>query len=141
MTTVPRQTTAHPHTGILRTIYADLSKLAEYAADDMVLHRADRSVEDPGLCRGVQAVLAHEQALLRLTGNTLVMDVEHIAANEYFGAVLGILRATHPQDIAMPFCGLWRFEGGCIVEHWENAYRVAELLHLFTPTASRTTTG
>jgi len=135
--TVPTPTqTAHPHTEMLRTIYADLPKLADYATDEIVLHRANRSAEDPRVCRGIQAVLAHEQALIRLTGNTLVMDVTHSAANEYFGAVLGILRATYPQEIAMPFCGLWRFEGGRIVEHWENAYHAAELQHLFTTPAA-----
>ncbi|WP_199550044.1 nuclear transport factor 2 family protein [Streptomyces sp. N35] len=130
--TIPSQTT-HPHTKILRAIYADLPTLVEHAAGDIVLHRADRSAEDPHVCRGIQAVLAHEQALLRLTHNTLVMDVQHITANDYFGAVLGILRATHPQEIAMPFCGLWRFEDGLIVEHWENAYNATELQHLFSP--------
>ncbi|MBC9719460.1 nuclear transport factor 2 family protein [Streptomyces sp. TRM66268-LWL] len=138
MTTTTHTQTAHPHVEVLRAIYADLQRLPDYAVDDIVLHRADRSAEDPRVCRGVQAVLAHEQALVRLTGNTLVMDVQHITANDYFGAVLGILRAKHPQEIAMPFCGLWRFEGGRITEHWENAYNVAELQHLFTPPAPRT---
>jgi hypothetical protein len=32
-------------------------------ADDVVLHRADRNPQDRRVCRGVRAVLAHEQAL------------------------------------------------------------------------------
>ncbi|MEU7688339.1 hypothetical protein, partial [Streptomyces spectabilis] len=51
----------HPHVEILQAIYTDLPKIAEHAADDIVLHRADRSVEDLRVCRGLQAVLAHEQ--------------------------------------------------------------------------------
>lgn len=129
--------TSHPHTEILRAIYADLPALADYADDDVVLHRADRTAEDPGLCRGVQAVVAHERALLRATEDTLVMDVEHITANDHFGAVLGVLRTSRPREIAMPFCGLWRFADGRIVEHWENAYDVAELRALFTTNGKR----
>lgn len=140
MTTTPSSTTTHPHVEILRTIYADLTKVADYAADDIVLHRADRTAEDAQVCRGVQAVVAHEQALIGMTEGTLVMDVEHVAATEYFGAVLGTLRADLPQHIAMPFCGLWRFEGGRIVEHWENAYAAAELHQLFTTPAPRSAT-
>ncbi|EGH15683.1 hypothetical protein PSYMP_29424, partial [Pseudomonas amygdali pv. morsprunorum str. M302280] len=29
--------------------------------------------------------------------------------------------------IIMPFCGLWRFRDGKIVEHWENVYDVRAL--------------
>ncbi|WP_317446335.1 nuclear transport factor 2 family protein [Streptomyces collinus] len=141
MTATPAGTTTHPHVEILRTIYADLTTVADYAADDIVLHRADRTAEDPRVCRGIQAVVAHEQALIRLAKGTLAMDVEHIAATEYFGAVLGVLRARLPQQIAMPFCGLWRFEDGRIVEHWENAYAAAELQQLFTTPAPRSATS
>jgi hypothetical protein len=51
------------------------------------------------------------------------MDVEHIAANDFFGAVFGVLRASRGEaTLAEPFCGLWRFRDGLITEHWENAY-------------------
>ncbi|MBB5867268.1 hypothetical protein F4553_000647 [Allocatelliglobosispora scoriae] len=122
-------TTPHPHAEILLVLYTDFSLLDRYAADDVVLHRADRVVGDPPVV-GKEAVLRHEAALLELTGGTLRMDVQHIAANDHFGAVLGVLRSTRPQPVAMPFCGLWRFEDGLIVEHWENAYHPAELLRL-----------
>ncbi|MBZ4321414.1 nuclear transport factor 2 family protein [Streptomyces huiliensis] len=127
----PAHAPEHPHVAILRAIYADLSRFPEYAADDIVLHRADRRAEDPPVCRGIDAVLAHEQALVRLTAHTLTMDVSHIAATDHFGAVLGVLRATHPRPFAMPFCGLWRFADGRVVEHWENAYDPAALQDLF----------
>jgi hypothetical protein len=112
----------HPNAEILRTVYADLQNIADFAAEDIVLHRADRVAVGPAVCRGVEAVRTHEQTLVELTGHTLVMDVEHIMANDHFGAVLGVLRAQHPEHIAMPFCGLWRFADGLIIEHWENAY-------------------
>lgn len=60
-------------------------------------------------------------------------------ANDYLGAVSGYLRASlDGQSIAMPFCGLWRFRDGRIIEHWENAYsptKFAEFLsqHLLLP--------
>jgi predicted SnoaL-like aldol condensation-catalyzing enzyme len=56
------------------------------------------------------------------------MDVEHIAANDQFGAVFGVLRAQRGgATLAMPFCGLWRFRDGLITEHWENAYDVVAI--------------
>jgi len=62
------------------------------------------------------------------------MDVQHITANDYFGAVLGVLRAHLDGDnLAMPFCGLWRFRDGLIVEHWENGYDVSAMTR-FSPT-------
>lgn len=119
----------HPNVRTLRAIYADLKRLGEFAADDMVLHKADRE-----FCRelaarravGKEAAVAHERELIRMTGGTLVMDVEHITVNDHFGAVFGVLRAQRGgATLAMPFCGLWRFRDGLITEHWENAYDVA----------------
>lgn len=57
------------------------------------------------------------------------MDVENITANEHFGAVMGTLRARKEGkgEVAVPFCGLWRFEGGKAVEHWENAVDAGRL--------------
>ncbi|MGK9233658.1 ester cyclase [Inquilinus limosus] len=120
---------AHPNAEALRAIYADLSRIAEFADDDIVLHTADRGVSGrPPQVVGKEAVLAHELGLIHLTGNTIVMDVQDITANDHFGAVLGILRARlNGSDIGMPFCGLWRFRNGRIVEHWENAYDAAAL--------------
>ena len=119
----------HPNIETLRAIYADLTGIAEYADDDIVLHTADRDI--PGRAKrvvGKQAVLAKEMDLIRLTNNTLVMDVQDIIADGHFGAVMGILRVhLHDREIAMPFCGLWRFRDGRIVEHWENAYDAAAL--------------
>jgi hypothetical protein len=113
------------HINILRAIYTDLSCIAKYAAEDIVLHTADRGAfGGPAQVVGKQAVLAKELDLIRLTGNTLVMDVQNFTANDHFGAVLGILRARHKNGsaIGMPFCGLWRFHDGKVIEHWENAY-------------------
>jgi len=124
----------HPNVEILRTIYADLTRIAEYVDDDVVLHTADRDI--PGRATrvvGKEAVLAKELNLIRLTDNTLTMDVRDIIANDYFGAVLGILRARlNGRENATPFCGLWRFRNGRIIEHWENAYDAAALDHFFT---------
>lgn len=125
--------TEHANAEILKILYTDFSLLARYGSADMVLHQADRAIGVAPV-RGIDAVLRHEQALVELTGGTLDMDVEHIAANDYFGAVMGILRSAHPAPVAMPFCGLWRFVDGVIVEHWENAHRPAELVDMLTAT-------
>lgn len=122
-------TTVHPNVESLRQIYADLSCIAEYADDNIVLHTAERVLAGrPAQVVGKEAVLAKELELIRLTGNTLVMDVQDIIANDHFGAVLGILRAhLNGNDLRVPFCGLWRFHNGKVVEHWENAYDVVAI--------------
>lgn len=124
----------HPNAATLRAVYADLSRIAEHADVDIVLHTADRALQTQAVpVHGREAVQAHELELIRLTGGTLVMDVEHIVANDHFGAVLGVLRSTGTtEDVAMPFCGLWRFRDGRIVEHWENAYDPASLGQLLS---------
>ncbi|NUU34584.1 nuclear transport factor 2 family protein [Pseudomonas sp. C2B4] len=123
----------HPNVKILRAIYKDLSCIDIYVDDDVVLHTADREI--PGHVAkiiGKNAVLAKELELIELTQNTLVMDVQSIIANDHFGAVLGVLRmfikGSHHE---MPFCGLWRFRNGRIVEHWENAYDPTVLGNFF----------
>src|SRR5689334_2633316 len=105
-------TTTHPNVQKLRVIYADLTRLGEFAADDMVLHTAEReAVRDVAAKRivGKEACVAKERDLIRLTGGTLLMDVEHMVANDHFGAVFGVLRAHRGgATLAVPFCGLWR---------------------------------
>lgn len=134
--TTQTSATAHPHTEVLRTVYADLTRLKDYVDDGVLLHRANRTVEDPHPCVGKDAVMAHEHALLDAAGGTLVMDVQHIVANDHFGAVLGVLRIRYPREASTPFCGLWRFKDGRIVEHWENAYDAPALVAALTPPSS-----
>ncbi len=122
--------TTHPNVETLRAIYADLTRIEDYASDDVVLHPAERATGE-GDYIGKHAVVAKEHDLIRLTGGTLIMDVEHIVANDHFGAVLGVLRVhRNGRAFGMPFCGLWRFRDGLIVEHWENAYD-APAIHRF----------
>lgn len=120
--------TEHPNATVLRDIYADLTRISDYVADDVVLHAAERGI--PGAAPvyvGAQAVLNKEVDLVSRTAGTLVMDVDFVAANDHFGAASGYLRASlNGEAIAMPFCGLWRFRDGRIVEHWENAYSAIE---------------
>jgi hypothetical protein len=121
--------TQSPNVETLRTIYADLSKIGDYISETAVLHTANRERPDyPSKIIGKQAIQDHELQLIHLTHGTLLMDVETVVANDYFGSVLGIFRANLPTgNIAAPFCGLWRFQNGLIVEHWENDYDTASL--------------
>ncbi|KAK0658098.1 hypothetical protein B0T16DRAFT_402990 [Cercophora newfieldiana] len=123
--TIPKLRPFPDTTSLLRYLYEDLSRISEVASQDILLHTADRDLTSPSKppLRGVNAAQAHEDGLIAATGKTLVMDVQSIAANENFGTVMGVLRATKPgcEDLAIPFCGVWRFEGGWAVEHWENA--------------------
>ncbi|KAK0702253.1 hypothetical protein B0H67DRAFT_595390 [Lasiosphaeris hirsuta] len=117
-------------TSLLRYLYADLTRISEVASEDIQLHSADRNLSSPPKppIKGVRAVQAHENALVEATGGSLVMDVESISANEHFGTVLGTLRARRHgvADLAVPFCGVWRFDCGKAIEHWENAKNPAD---------------
>jgi hypothetical protein len=115
------QPTGHPNVSTLQAIYRNLASIGEFVTDDVVLHDA---VRDPSgnevLVKGKEKVVEHEVALIGATAGTLVMSVEHTHANDFFGAVFGKLLIG--DDMAMPFCGLWRFTDGMVAEHWENAY-------------------
>ncbi|WP_437930062.1 nuclear transport factor 2 family protein [Sorangium sp. So ce291] len=117
---------SHANSEKLRAIYGDLTRIGEFAAEDMVLYTASRDLRGDraaGRVVGKEAAVAHERELIRLTDGTLVMAVDHIVANDHFGAVLGVLRARlRGATLAMPFCGLWRFREGLITHHWENAH-------------------
>lgn len=123
---LPNMTRQFPdNVALLRYLYKDLSRISEVCSDDIVLHPADRDLFSPskGPVTSPEAVLSHEKALIAATGGTLVMDVQDITANAHFGTVLGVLRAKKEgrDDLAIPFCGVWRFRDGQAVEHWENA--------------------
>ncbi|KAI0469051.1 hypothetical protein F4859DRAFT_488370, partial [Xylaria cf. heliscus] len=95
---------------LLLYLYADLTRLSRVASPEIILHR----FTDPSRpLEGIAAAQAHEEALVAATGGTLVMEVESVVANAHFGAVLGVLRAKGGdkgrEDLAVPFCGLWRF--------------------------------
>jgi hypothetical protein len=130
-TMTSKQASSFPDTtSLLRYLYGDLSRISQVASADILLHTADRDLSSPAKAplRGVGAAQAHENALIAATGGTLVMDVQSITANEHFGSVMGVLRASKAgrKDLAIPFCGVWRFEGGLAVEHWENAINPGE---------------
>lgn len=58
----------HPNVAVLRAIYTDLTRIAEYVDDDVVLHAAEQDI--PGavpIYRGPQAVLDKEIDLIRTT--------------------------------------------------------------------------
>jgi hypothetical protein len=69
---------AHPHTEMLRTICADLTRMQDYVSDTVLVHGGNRTVEDPHPLVGKEAVLAQERALLGAAA---------IVANDRFGAV------------------------------------------------------
>lgn len=127
----------HPNVAVLRTIYQDLRRIADFSHESVVLHPAERSIRPDALAVvGKQAVLAKELELIRMTEGSLIMDVTQIVANEFFGAVLGILRAAKAgRELAIPFCGLWRFRDGLVVEHWENAYDASAMGSFLTAAA------
>jgi ketosteroid isomerase-like protein len=120
----------HPHAEILRAIYADLRLLTKFANEDIVLHAAGPRDLMPAGSRGImtgdyigkRAVLARATELFRRSGGSPVMTLDDVIANDHFGAVLGRLAANrHGHRFEGEFCGLWRFQDGRIVEHWENA--------------------
>ena len=116
---------------LLQHLYADVTRISQVSTNDIILHTADRDLSSPPRppLRGKTAAQTHEDALVALTQGTLVMDVQTIVANEHFGTAMGILRARKEGrgDLAIPFCGVWRFEKGLAAEHWENAVNARAL--------------
>ena len=127
--TEPTMEGEHPNVSLLRRLYADLTTIGHYVAEDVVLHKATRTVvPDTEVVRGAHHVIAWERDFVAAFGTSLEMDVEAITANEYFGTVTGYIRGTQGgTTLDMPFCGLWRFRDGTIVEHWENPYDASSL--------------
>jgi ketosteroid isomerase-like protein len=106
---------------MLRAIYADFSLLEKFASEDIVLHAGGSRDIMTGDYVGRQAVLAKELELYRRSGGSLVMTADHVVANDHFGVVLGRLAANRDgHRFEGEICGLWRFQDGLIVEHWEN---------------------
>ncbi|KAI0972814.1 hypothetical protein F4678DRAFT_52569 [Xylaria arbuscula] len=104
---------------LLEYLYADLTRLSEVVSQDIILHPFDtRHVT----LHGIAAVQAHEEALVAATNGTLRMDTETIVISGNFAVVPGTMRANKPglEDLEVGFCGLWRFEDGVPVEHWEE---------------------
>ncbi|KAI1288789.1 hypothetical protein F5Y03DRAFT_389034 [Xylaria venustula] len=104
---------------LLQYLYADLTRLSEVVSRGIILHPFDtRHVT----LHGITAVQAHEEALVAATDGTLRMDVESIVVSGDFAVVPGTMRASKPglEDLEVGFCGLWRFEDGVPVEHWEE---------------------
>ncbi|MBC3957316.1 nuclear transport factor 2 family protein [Pseudomonas triticifolii] len=130
----------HPNVETLRAVYKDLARIAEFADNDIVLHKADRGARGGlSMIIGRRSVHNHELDLIEHTRQTLSMEVHEIVADDYFGAVIGCMRATcDRQKIAMPFCGLWRFRDGKIVEHWENFYDIRAFASFMTGDESLT---
>jgi ketosteroid isomerase-like protein len=106
---------------MLRAIYANFSLLEKFASEDIVLHASGSRDIMTGDYVGKQAVLAKEMELYRRSGGSLAMTTDHIVANDHFGAVLGRFSANRNGNrFEGEICGLWRFQDGVIVEHWEN---------------------
>ncbi|KAI1426570.1 hypothetical protein F5Y12DRAFT_270575 [Xylaria sp. FL1777] len=107
----------HPQE-LLRYLYADLTRISQVVSPNIILHPYDASLAN---LHGITAVQAHEEALVAATGSTLSMSVESILVSSVFGVVSGTMRARRPgsEDLEAGFRGLWRFEDGIPVEHWE----------------------
>lgn len=111
----------HPNAETLRAIYADFGLLEKFASDDIVLHAAGSRDIMTGDYVGKQAVLAKEIELFVRSGGTLGIVVDHIVANDHFGVMIGRFTANrNGKPFDGEVCGLWRFQDGLVVEHWEN---------------------
>ncbi|KAH8879252.1 hypothetical protein GQ53DRAFT_756148 [Thozetella sp. PMI_491] len=135
--TAPTSAKTFPDTvSLLRYMYEDVRRISHIATRGILLHTFDRALSSPPKppLRGIVAAQAHEDALVAASGSSLFMDVEKISANDHFGAVFGMLRAkatAGTEELAVPFCGFWRFEEGRAAEHWENVTDIDALVGHF----------
>ncbi|KAI1746474.1 hypothetical protein F4782DRAFT_74718 [Xylaria castorea] len=104
---------------LLCWFYQDIARLSRVASPYMCLRIADKHST---VLRGIGKAQGRMEALKEATGGTLFMDVERLSANRRFGVVFGVMRAQSPgqQDLAVRFCGVWRFVDGIVVEHSES---------------------
>ncbi|MDF2642241.1 MAG: hypothetical protein K0R45_1513 [Pseudomonas sp.] len=131
-------TKVHRNVETLRILYEDLTRIDEFADPAIVLHKADRGAGGLSMAIGKRAVRNHELELVERAHQTLQMEVQEIVANDHFGTVLGTLYAScEGRTIGMPFCGLWRFQDGKVVEHWEHTYDARVLSGFLMGEASR----
>lgn len=133
----------HRNVATLRILYQDLTQIDEFADPAIVLHKADRGAGGGlSMAIGKRAARNYALELVERTSQTLHMDVHDIVANDHFGAVLGTLHAAcEDRVIGMPFCGLWRFSEGKVVEHWENLYDARGLAGFLMGDDARTCRG
>nr|WP_240929694.1 nuclear transport factor 2 family protein [Streptomyces coryli] len=135
--TSPAASSEHPNCATIRAVYRDLTRIAEYAADDVVYHVAARDTPEgaPDL-HGKHAVTAVERWLADKTGGTLRAEVESVVANDHWGTIIGTFHFTiRGEEHAERFCGLWKFRDGLITHHWQNAYDPVALGRLLDPPA------
>ncbi|KAI0470330.1 hypothetical protein F4859DRAFT_522810 [Xylaria cf. heliscus] len=103
---------------LLQYFYQDITRLSEVSSPYLYTRIIDR---ERTVLVGLDKAQARMEALKEATGGTLLMDVERIIANRNLGMVFGFVRAQSPglQDLALRFCGIWRFVDGIAVEHSE----------------------
>jgi hypothetical protein len=119
--------TTHPHVAIIRRLYTDLRTIGDVAHKGIALHPGSSGLLDVGTLYGVEAVTDHMKALYRLSHGTLRIDLDAVIANDCFTTAVGTLEITAPDPKTVPFCGVWRFEDGLIVEHWEHDWNPHDL--------------
>ncbi|KAI1277413.1 hypothetical protein F5Y07DRAFT_85528 [Xylaria sp. FL0933] len=104
---------------LLHYLYADYRRLSEVVSPDIVLHPFDTRRTS---LHGVAEAQAHKDALVAATDGTLRTDVESVAVSGNYAVVAGTMRAQKAglENLEIGFCGLWRFEDGVPVEHWEE---------------------
>lgn len=128
----------HPNALLLRRAYGNLDLLANACADDVVVHSNGTVGIASGDWVGKEAMMSRVTELWRRSGETLNLPVEEVMANDYFGVVLARFTAHRPdgRHLDMPICGVWRFENGTIVEHWENCHDWSGFEKFFEPQLS-----
>ncbi|MFJ4972900.1 nuclear transport factor 2 family protein [Streptomyces sp. NPDC088755] len=111
----------HPHATLLRALYADMTLLARYAANDIRLHSHGTAPLLAGTWTGRDAVLTRQAALWAAAPGTLRLVPHRISADDSFGTVIGRLTAHRDgHRLDTDICGVWRFTGGRPAEHWEH---------------------
>ena len=120
MITTPR----HPNVELLLRGYAgDQEVFPGRWADDIIVHAPSLTPSNPtsGVFYGKQAMLEHQQVFMEMSDGTLKVEPAEGIADDHFAAILGRITIRRKGRVLdQPVCGVYRFRGDLIAEHWEN---------------------
>ena len=106
---------------LLKAIYANPELVFEHLHPDFTLHAPGNNLI-AGTFRGAEGIKDHFADMDRLSTGSFNHDVqEAFLADENFGMVVHRMEGErNGVQLKMFGFGLWRFQDGLIIDHWES---------------------
>lgn len=105
---------------LLKKIYADFEAVPPNLHSEFKLHSPGQSPV-AGEFDGLDGLIAHLSYMQELSGNTMRLEPQSFLADEKWGMVVSRITAErNGRQLDMPGFGLWRFQDGKLIDHWES---------------------